>query len=156
MDQEFPCFLVHTNCRRDFTNPLRNSSSSMETNETNESFNLSLRSEDSNEFNWKTHCFVFGEFIVVDKKHPARTKKFFKAGQLPSIDTILSKCRERGDTWSEEVCRRISLSIDLVASDAIYHQQCKSNFLTKKDIPGQGQSGKTPGRPFQQTSGRIL
>ena len=66
---------------------------------------------------------------------------------LPSIDTILSKCREGADTLSEEVYRRISLHRDLVASDAIYHQQCKSNFLTKKDIPGQGQSGKTSGRP---------
>ena len=51
VDQEFPCVLVHKNCRRYFTNPLRNSSSSMQTNETNKNFNLSLRSEDSNEFN---------------------------------------------------------------------------------------------------------
>ena len=69
----------------------------------------------------KRIALFFEEFIVVNKKHPDRTKKFFKTRELPSIDTILSKCRERGDTWSEGVCRRISLSIDLVAGDAIYH-----------------------------------
>ena len=91
-----------------------------------------------------------GEFIVIDKIHSDKTKKLFKAGKLPSIYTKLSKCRERGDTWSE-VCRRISLSIDLVASDAINHQQCKSNFLTKmKDVPGQEQSGKIYERPFNK------
>ena len=35
-----------------------------------------------------------GEFIVIDKRHPDRTKKFFKAGELLSIDTILGKCRD--------------------------------------------------------------
>ena len=34
----------------------------------------------------------------------------------------------------------------MVAKDAIYHQQCKSDFLRKKDVPGHGQSRKTPGR----------
>ena len=50
VDQEFPSVMVHKNCRRDFTNSLRKSSSSIQTNE---SFNLSLRSEDNNKFNWK-------------------------------------------------------------------------------------------------------
>ena len=35
----------------------------------------------------------------------------------------------------------------MVAKDAIYHQQCKSDFLRKKDVPGHGKSRKTPGRP---------
>ena len=109
----------------------------METNKTKERFNISLRSEDSNEFNWKVHCPFCGDVNVIDKKPPDRIKKFCKAGELPSIDIILSKCR--GDTWSEEVCRRIALSIDLVTSNAIYYQKCKSNSLTKKDVPCQRQ-----------------
>ena len=56
-DQEFPCVLVHKNCKRDFTNPLRNTSSSMQINETNEIFTLSLRSEDSNEIFGKRIAF---------------------------------------------------------------------------------------------------
>ena len=47
----------------------------MQTSDTNESFNLSMRSEDSNKFNWKAHCFLRGEIIVIDKKHPDRIKK---------------------------------------------------------------------------------
>ena len=82
--------------------------------------------------------FFCAEFIVIDKRHPDRTKKFFKAGELLSIDTILSKCKDRGDAWSEKVSRKISLNIDLVASDAIYYQLCKSVFLAKKDVLGQG------------------
>ena len=57
VDQEFPCVKVHKNCRRNFTNSLRKSPTSIQTNETNESFNLSLRSEDSNKFKWKAYCF---------------------------------------------------------------------------------------------------
>ena len=33
--------------------------------------------------------------------------------------------------------RRLSLSIDLVASDGEYHKQCKTNFFVCKYIPGQ-------------------
>ena len=102
--------------------------------------------EDNNEYNWKTHIF-FGEFIAIDKKHLDRIKKFFIAGELPFIDKIVSKCKGRGGTWSEEVSRRISLSIDLMANNVICHQQCKSIFLTKKDVPGQGQSKITPRPP---------
>ena len=123
VDQEFPCVLVHRNCRREFTNPLGMSSSSMQTNEIDESLNLSVRSEDTNEFYWKKHCFLCGEFIVTDKKASNSTRKFFKAVELSSIDKIFSKCRERRDTCSGEICRTISLSIGLVAGDAIYHQQ---------------------------------
>ena len=46
--------------------------------------------------------------------------------------------------------RRLSLSIDLVASDAEYHKQCKTNFFVCKDIPGQKNVGKTPGRPASE------
>lgn len=139
VDQEFPCLLVDKNCRCDLTNSLRKSSSSMQIFETKESFNMFLQSEEINKFNWKLHYFFCGNIIVIDKKHPDRIKKFCKAGELPSIDTILSKCRERGDTWSEEVSRSIALSIDLVASNAVYYQKFKLYFFTKKDVSCQGQ-----------------
>ena len=37
--------------------------------------------------------------------------------------------------WANDVLRRLPSSIGLVASDAIYYGQCKSNFFTKKCIP---------------------
>ena len=37
--------------------------------------------------------------------------------------------------WADDVLRRFSSSTDLVASDAIYHGKCESNFFTKKCKP---------------------
>ena len=47
----------------------------------------------------------------------------------------MNKCHERADQWADDALRRLSSSIDLVASDAIYHGQFESNFFTKKCIP---------------------
>ena len=46
-----------------------------------------------------------------------------------------SHYEERADDWAEEVRARILQVHDLPAADAIYHQSCSSNFLTKKQIP---------------------
>ena len=78
-------------------------------------------------FDWKSCC--------IGKKHPDR-KKINKVGVLPFKETILKKCAERNDDWSTEVSRRLTLSIDLVASNAAYQIQCKTNFLTNKGLPG--------------------
>ena len=47
----------------------------------------------------------------------------------------MHKCHERADKWANVVLWSLPSSIDLVASDAIYHGQCESNFFTKKCIP---------------------
>ena len=49
--------------------------------------------------------------------------------------------------WQIDVLRRLPSSIDLLASDSIYHGQCKSNFFTKKYIPSTKGTEKehTPG-----------
>ena len=74
------------------------------------------------------HTFLVENQLSLTKKHANRTKKFFKGREIPSIDAIFSKCRDRGDTCSEEICRKISLLQDLVVSKAFCYQQCKSNF----------------------------
>ena len=38
----------------------------------------------------------------------------------------------------------------LVASGVEYHKQCKANFFACKDIPGQKNVAKTPGRPASE------
>lgn len=65
-------------------------------------------------------------------------------------DRILKKCEECRDVWAEEISMRLSSCIDLGATDAVYHVQCKSNFLTGKDVPGHRKPEKTPGRPSNQ------
>ena len=72
-------------------------------------------------FNWKTHYFFCGEVCVVDKKHSNCHKGWHKVGTLSFQNSILMY-----DVW-----RWFSSSIDLVASDAIYHGQCESNFFMK-------------------------
>ena len=72
---------------------------------------------------------------VVNKKHPNRRKGWHKVGTLSFQTSILNKCHERADKWADDVLRRLSSSIDLVASHAIYRGQCESNFLNKKYIP---------------------
>ena len=66
------------------------------------------------------------------------------------MDTIKKKIQQRDDEWEFEVSRRLSLSIDLVASDAVYHKQCKTYFLCDKQLPGTKRGLVTPGRPVQK------
>ena len=92
-----------------------------------------LRSE-TKSFNWKTHCFFCEEVCVVDKKHPNRSKGWHKVGTLSFQTSLLNICHEKAEKWADDVLRWLSSSIDLVASDTIYHGQCESNFFTKKYI----------------------
>ena len=48
--------------------------------------------------------------------------------------------------WAFEVSRRLSLSIDLVASNAAYHKQCKTYFLCDKQLPGTKRDSPTQGQ----------
>ena len=49
--------------------------------------------------------------------------------------SIMAKCKERNDTWGNQVNSRLAMVHDLHAADAIYHKQCSSNFRTQKQIP---------------------
>ena len=90
-----------------------------------------LQSE-RNSFNWKTCYFFCGKVCVVYNKHPNSSKGLYKVGTLSLQTSILNKCNERASKCTDDVLRRVWSSIDLVASDAIYHGQCESNFLRKK------------------------
>ena len=47
----------------------------------------------------------------------------------------MNKCGERTEKCANDVLQRLSSSIALVASDAIYHGQCESIFFRKKCMP---------------------
>ena len=89
-----------------------------------------LRSERKS-LNRKTHCFFCEEVCVVNKKHPNRRKGWHKVGTLSFQTSILNKCHERADKWADDVLRRLSISIDLVTSGAIYHGNVNLTFLRK-------------------------
>ena len=89
----------------------------------------------------KKYYFFCGEVCVVDKKHPNRSKGWHKVGVVLSFQTtILNRCYERAEICADDVLRRLSSSIDLVASDAIYHVQsynlnlffCKKMYIYEK------------------------
>ena len=54
-------------------------------------------------------------------KYSNRSKGLQKVGTLSFKTSLLNKCQERADKWADDVLRRLSSSIDLAASDAIYH-----------------------------------
>ena len=89
------------------------------------------------------HVAFSVEKSVVDKKHPNH-----KVATLFFQTSILNKCYEKADKRADDVLRWLSSSIDLLASDAIYHGKCESNFLTKKCIP------TTKGTETEHTPGR--
>ena len=121
---------VHKNCRSSYTNPLRKKQKQENIIDDNCVKSTALRSERKS-FNWKTHCFFCGEVCVVDKKHTNCSKGWHRVGTLSFQNSILNKCHERADKWANDILRRLSRSIDLLARDAIYHGQCESNFFTK-------------------------
>ena len=85
--------------------------------------------------NWKTHCFFCGGVCVVDKRHHNGSKGWHKVDVFLSFQTsILNKCYERAEKCTDDVLRRFSSSIDVDASDAIYHEHSESIFFYGKCI----------------------
>ena len=75
--------------------------SSSKQSETTESINLSLQWENSNEFNWKTHCLFCGKYSITEKKHLDRTKKLDK----DTIQTLGLKTIGK-ESWRKEHCQK--------------------------------------------------
>ena len=80
----------------------------MQTNETHESFNLFLQSENKElEWIYFENALLFGgKFIVIDKKHSTRTKKLFKAKKLPCIDTACLYTQNWANVDKKEILRQ--------------------------------------------------
>ena len=136
---------VHQACRRDFTNARRIKVKELDADIDG---NTNMRRSQVETFQWKTHCLFCSKVLMNDDRHPGRYDKVVKA-EVCSKKNLFDKCIERGDKWADDVKRRLSDCIDLVASDAVYHKQCQSNFFTNKGMPGLKETNteKTPGRP---------
>ena len=106
------------------------------------------------QFEWKTSCFFCGNSVVlgVDQRHPDRTTPVHRVTMLHFKVSILNRCNLRKDAWATEVERRVSGCIDLVASEAVYHDTCKTRFFSDKSLSAKVDIFKTPeqkkpGRP---------
>ena len=109
-------FLVHKNCRRDFTNQTR----IMRCNELEDDQLPQAKRLRSSEvpFNWKDSCMLCGEFAYFDSRHPEKNK-IRAVTTLPLRDKLLECYDKRGDSWGSEVQVRLHGCIDLVAAEAI-------------------------------------
>ena len=58
---------------------------------------------------------------------PVRTKDF--------EDSLIEVCKLKKDEWVDKVLGRVASVNHLHAADAVYHQQCSSNFRTGKQLP---------------------
>lgn len=50
-------------------------------------------------------------------------------------ESVVQICNSRKDEWAEAILGRLASINDLHAADAVYHQQCSSNFRTGKRVP---------------------
>lgn len=133
----FPSYLatkqsitVHLNCRKNYTRrvPARTGGDGQQqTKRCNRLLSI------SNIFDFTKHCMFWGQEIEVwDRyKHPDRQVKYSVIHYTHIINNLRAIAVQRADAWGEEILRRLSTEIDLVAAKARYHHHCYSTFYRK-------------------------
>ena len=80
------------------------------------------------QFKFQEHCLFCGQPAEYDKKR--RSADIFSVRTEKFKHVILDICSKRNGDWSQAVSGRLASINDLPDADAIYHQQCSSNFRT--------------------------
>ena len=83
-------------------------------------------------FDYRLNCIFCGK----PDKYEGR-KQDHKLRQIRTLNfkkNVMDVCDRRKDSWSELVRGRIEYVQDLPAADAVYHEQCSSNFRTDKNM----------------------
>lgn len=87
-------------------------------------------------FNFNTNCLYCCEtiddsfYLKERKKEPQKRRHVYKVRTVGMKRRILEAVSRRGDQWATEVNVRLADTNDLVASGAIYHQECYLSFFT--------------------------
>lgn len=133
-----PRLLVHKHCRKSYTHPTELS----KLHKAAPSTSKLLRSDDATKlFDFKRQCFLCNESMDIEHVKKYKTNKTFRIVSTIEIrQTIIQRCHERRDKWSDEVFTRINSEIDLIAAEARYHSLCHTRFMSKV-------SDNIPGRP---------
>ena len=121
--------LVHKECRRNFTDIKRGFNSRVTDIEA--PCAKRLRSNQL-PFNWKEDCMICGQFAILDSRYPETIIR--SVTTLPMRTKLIECCAKRDDSWGSEVMNRLQGCIDLVAAEAVYHNNCLSQFLLNKEI----------------------
>ena len=122
---------VHKDCRRKYCNPdqIAKDTKQEESTPSTSSDRHVLRSSEGG-FSFATDCFFCGR--------PAKLRRKSDVLQVNTIglmDTLLTTCYERADSWSDTVKAQILHVHDLHAAEAVYHQTCGVNFRPGKQMP---------------------
>lgn len=133
---------VHKDCRRNYTDPKRVSSSRKRLIDQNTDYRHILRSAEGVFTFSEEDCLFCGKSINSTRRKKGY-KEFYTVRTNEFQDEIYNKSKKRNDNWGNEVMARIEYSRDLHASDAVYHQICSVRFRTGKDI---ADDSNIPGR----------
>lgn len=83
-----------------------------------------------------TNHLILGQTVCfVGNQHQERMSMSRPLALFQCEKTLRDKCYERRDKWRQTVESRIETVNDLRAADAVYPQQCSSNFRTDRKIP---------------------
>ena len=135
---------ANKDCRGDYTNHLRKIT---EARKYRNCFKLIREKKYALEntllFRWRSICCV-------------NCEDWHKVGTLSFQTSILKKCHERADKYADDVLWWLSSSIDLVASDAMYHGQCESFFFFTKKCISTTKGTKTEHTAGHTTNNKII
>ena len=70
---------------------------------------------------------------TTDARHPNQ-KLVRTVTTLPLHSKVLEQCDKRGDVWASEVQTRLHGCSDLVATEAVYHSKCLTQFMLNKKL----------------------
>lgn len=134
--------LVHQTCWRDFTDAKRIHSDK----EADVKIQCTKRLRyNLLPFDWKMDCMLCGKSAIPDTRHPERLMR--KVATISLREKILECCRKkRGTCGLLEVQERLHECIDLVAAEAVYHNNCFSRFMLNKQLDAVTVK-KSQGRP---------
>lgn len=144
-DNKVHCFVgikfltVHTLCRKKYTRTdsiqadLKRQALAS-TSQPKEDSNKTVGLRSSHKFDFKTKCFLCTISIDDDfkkkegKKPLCKRRKWWPVRTFNIQKASLEAGLARKDKWGDEVVGRISSITDLVAEEAVYHDDCRKNF----------------------------
>ena len=88
-------------------------------------------------FNFRHFSLFCSEICDRDseiKKPIQKRRKIWNVSTIDFKEKVLQKAKEREDSWSKQVLRRVCGISCLVAEGALYHELCMSLFYNSKPI----------------------
>lgn len=131
--------VVHHDCRRKFTDTRVKEDLSGNARKKLRSSSLGVN-DGANEtigFDWKSNCVFCSKLI--DFKNIARSR-VKEVHTLPIRESLIQKAEERKDDWGNQVLGRLLICNDLVAEEAVYHDNCRKMFTL--NVPKSAKKGR--------------